>query len=134
MAAFRLMLEAALLDPRNTVFVQVSESCFPLYHPAFIWSQLMSEAHISRVAFSPLPWYRWHDKMATHIMGYQTMRKGSQWVSLSRMHALLAAQDEHVWGQFSAYCRTLVCSLQLCALHPAVLLASQASVSPLPLF
>ena len=32
--------------------------------------------------------------------------KSSQWVGLTRMHAMLVTQDDHVWPRFDKYCRT----------------------------
>jgi hypothetical protein len=105
-AALRLLLAAALAESRNSVFVSISEACVPLYHPAFVWAQLMSEAHVSRVMFEPMQWLRWHSKMATGVLSFPLARKSSQWMSLSRAHATLAAYEQHVWPQFEAYCQT----------------------------
>lgn len=87
--------------------LQVSAACYPLHHPALVWAQLLAEAHVSRVKFAPLPWYRWHEKLGSEYVDYRRVRRGSQWLTLSRAHALLAVTDEHVWGKFSAYCRTM---------------------------
>lgn len=107
-AAHRALLAAALQDPRNTMFVLLSESCAPIYHPAVVWAQLISESHISRVGQGMYNGWRWHGYMHTDHLWGQHFRKSSQWSSLTRMHALLAIHDEHVWPQFAQFCRTLV--------------------------
>lgn len=107
-AAHRALLAAALQDPRNTMFVLLSESCTPIYHPAVVWAQLISESHVSRVSQGIYNGWRWHGFMHTDHLWGQHFRKTSQWSSLTRMHALLAVHDEHVWPQFAQFCRTLV--------------------------
>ena len=32
--------------------------------------------------------------------------KSSQWVGLTRMHAMLVVEDDHVWPRFDRFCRT----------------------------
>jgi hypothetical protein len=106
--AHRLLLRAALKDPANAMFVLASESCIPLYHPALFWTQLMSEMHISRMSDGMFGVHRWSAKMATDLFKPGHFRKGSQFSSLTRMHAQIVAYDEHVWPQFQAFCRTQV--------------------------
>ena len=96
------------------MFLLVSESCIPLYHPALFWAQLMAESHVSRVAQSRYHIGRWHGQMATDHLRGPNFRKSPQWSSLTRMHALLAVQDQHVWVQFEQFCRTLVCCCCCC--------------------
>lgn len=107
-AAHRALLAAALQDPRNSMFVLLSESCVPLYHPAAIWSQLIAESHISRVSQGTFNGWRWHGNMHTDHFWGMHFRKSAQWSSLTRMHAQLVVEDEHVWPQFAQFCRTLV--------------------------
>lgn len=119
--AHRALLAAALQNPRNSMFLLLSESCTPLYHPAVIWAQLAAESHLSRVAQGFFDTMRWHGNMESpHLQGQQ-FRKSPQWSSLTRMHALLATRDEHVWPQFAQFCRTLVrcacCALRHAQLH-----------------
>ena len=107
-AAHRLLLQEALKDPRNTMFVLVSETCIPLHHPALFYTQLMAESHISRVGSGHKDPHRWFHLMGTEHLKPGHFRKGSQWLTLTRMHAELAATDTHVWSQFRRYCRTQV--------------------------
>ena len=108
----RLLLAEALKDNANAMFVLVSESCMPLYHPALFWAQLMSESHVSRMSDGMFGVHRWSPKMATTHFKPGHFRKGSQFSSLTRMHAQYVAYDQHVWTQFHAYCKTQVrCSV-----------------------
>ena len=90
------------------MFLLVSESCVPLYHPALFWTQLQSESHISRVNDGVFSVERWSNMMATELLRFEHFRKGAQWSSLTRMHAQVVAHDEHVWTQFQAFCHSLV--------------------------
>jgi hypothetical protein len=106
--AFRQLLRAALMDRRNSMFLLVSEACIPLYHPALIWAQLMAESHVSRVAEGQHNMVRWVPEMETPALKMEHFQKSQQWTSLTRMHAELAAYDEHVWTQFRRFCVTQV--------------------------
>ena len=106
--AHRRLLAAALKDERNSMFVLGSESCIPLYHPALFWTQRQSESHLSRMGDGLFGVSRWSPKMATKQLLPGHFRKNAHWSSLTRMHAMIAAYDEHVWPQFKAFCRTLV--------------------------
>ena len=66
-AAHRKLLRAALEEPSNTMFVLLSESCVPLYHPALFWTQLMTEAHLSRVDVGRYSEHRWNSIMETEV-------------------------------------------------------------------
>jgi Core-2/I-Branching enzyme len=107
-AAHRILLRAALAEEANAMFVLVSEACIPLYHPALLWAQLISEAHMSRVGSEPEDQQRWSDKIATGHLRKEHFRKSQQWTSLARAHAQYVAFDEHVWTQFELYCRVQV--------------------------
>ena len=106
--AHRVLLAEALKDGANTMFALVSESCVPLYHPALFWAQLIAESHVSRMSDGMFGVHRWSPKMATEHFKPGHFRKGSQFSSLTRMHAQYVAYDEHVWTQFHAYCKTQV--------------------------
>lgn len=108
--ALRLLLRAALSNPRNDKFVLLSESDIPLYHPALIWTQLTVEEN-SRTMLRPRTAF-WLDAMATAHLQREQFKKASQWVSLTRRHANIAAYDNHVYPVMTAYCRTEVhCSV-----------------------
>lgn len=116
-AAHRRLLRAALADASNTAFALVSESCIPLYHPALLWAQLLSEAHVSRVSDGAYSVHRWNDAMSTEHLRESHFQKSSQWSSLSRAHADIIANDQHVWPVFKTYCRALVRCPTMHALH-----------------
>lgn len=105
-AAHKALLRAALKDPRNTMFILVSEVCVPLHHPALMWSQLMSEAHVSRVSAITEDMQRWWWGMEYGSLQREKFLKSSQWVGLTRMHAMIVAEDDHVWPRFDKFCRT----------------------------
>jgi Core-2/I-Branching enzyme len=90
------------------MFVLLSESCIPLYHPALFWTQLLAEAHVSRVSDGVYSEHRWNDRMRTARLNSGNFRKSSQWSSLTRAHAQIVATDLHVWPMFRTYCRALV--------------------------
>lgn len=100
--ASRHLLRAALASPRNAVFVLLSESCFPLYHPGVMWAQHMSEAHTSRVSQKSSP--RWTPLMETDLFGLEHAKKSNQWFTLSRAHAAIVAEDSYVFDIVQAYC------------------------------
>eukprot|EP00892_Ulva_mutabilis_P008505 jgi/Ulvmu1/6026/UM267_0002.1 len=104
--AHRLLLRAALRDVANSMFLLISEACVPLHHPALMWAQLMAESHVSRVAARSIVAAQFPAQLATRHMRPRHFKKSSQWVGLTRMHAALAAADEHVWPQFQTFCRT----------------------------
>lgn len=91
------------------MFVLVSEVCVPLHHPALLWAQLIAESHVSRVAARRMDAAQFDPAMVTPHLRPEHLHKSSQWVSLTRMHAALAAEDEHVWPQFERFCRSGVC-------------------------
>ena len=81
--AHRKLLQAALSNPRNTMFLLVSEVCAPLHHPALFWAQLMAEAHVSRVDDKAQDMQRFKREMAYGALRRATFQKSSQWVSLT---------------------------------------------------
>lgn len=123
--AHRNLLRAALTNPRNTMFLLISEVCVPLHHPALLWVQLMAEAHISRVDDKSEDMQRFQAVMGFGAFRRKNFQKSSQWVSLTRMHAALVAYDDYVWPRFDNFCRTGVRSL---ALLPNDMLAPGASM------
>jgi hypothetical protein len=109
--AHKTLLRTALEDPRNSMFILVSEVCVPVHHPALFWSQLMAEAHVSRVTGKQEDVQRWWNGMEYGYLTQEKFLKSSQWVGLSRMHAMLVVEDMHVWPRFDRFCRTGVRSL-----------------------
>jgi hypothetical protein len=107
-SAFKLLLAEALKDPRNSMFLLVSETCIPLHHPALFYAQLMAESHLSRVNNGIYNPQRWFHRMATSHLRPSHFQKSDQWVSLTRMHADLVVRDTHVWSQFQRYCKSQV--------------------------
>lgn len=69
---------------------------------------MMAEAHVSRVSNGRYNLERWNDAMETRYLKFENFQKGDQWMALTRMHAEIVVNDEHVWSQFEMYCRTQV--------------------------
>jgi Core-2/I-Branching enzyme len=132
--AHKALLRAALEDPRNTMFILISEVCVPLHHPALMWSQLMAEAHVSRVTGKQEDMQRWWDGMQYGSLNQERFLKSSQWVGLSRMHAMLVVEDDHVWPRFDKYCRTGVRALLSDLYFPASVVDSALLSRKQPVF
>ncbi|CAL8469170.1 g8711 [Coccomyxa elongata] len=107
--ATKALLRAALLEESNKKLMLLSESCVPLYPPALIYQQLMSEPK-SRINACPhrhmMPW-RWHPKMARGEQVRITprlWRKTSQWFAIERGLARIIADDTAVADLFRETC------------------------------
>lgn len=126
-SAYKLLLEAALQDRRNSMFLLVSETCIPLHHPALVWAQLIAESHVSRIAAGAYSGVRWSELMATTHLRREHFLKGAQWHTLTRMHAELVLRDKHVWSQFEKFCITQVRASSLNTARRARLTCSQST-------
>lgn len=131
--AHRKLLQAALTNPQNTMFLLISEVCVPLHHPALLWAQLMAESHVSRVDDKAQDMQRFKREMAYGALTKATFQKSSQWVSLTRMHALLVLKDDHVWPRFDNFCRTGVCMHSLRSRCPSLQRPAVVTPSIVPL-
>eukprot|EP01025_Chloroclados_australasicus_P061176 TRINITY_DN799_c0_g1_i1.p1 TRINITY_DN799_c0_g1~~TRINITY_DN799_c0_g1_i1.p1 ORF type:complete len:501 (+),score=28.27 TRINITY_DN799_c0_g1_i1:147-1649(+) len=105
--AERKLLQAALQDPLNTKFVLLSESCIPLYHPAFLYTQILNE-QLSRLnsCKKGINLSRWSVLMQTPHFNISHWRKSSQWWTITRAHAKLFIKDKHIDSQMKSYCST----------------------------
>lgn len=109
--AEKRLLEAALADPANVLFVFLSDSCMPLYPPLPTYLQLIQEDK-SRINAcdkkqNDRQVYRWQPGMLKANVTQSMWRKSSQWVSLQRHHAQAVADDTTVDAVFreECYCR-----------------------------
>ncbi|KAK9841452.1 hypothetical protein WJX74_006045 [Apatococcus lobatus] len=110
-SATRLLLTAALAEPFNQRFVLLGDTAIPLYSPLVTYHQLMTEEK-SRVdacgphgGFHEVNDWRWHDSMAKGTgLQREHWRKSSQWFSLLRHHAEMAATDAEVNAAFETHC------------------------------
>ncbi|CAB4304634.1 unnamed protein product [Prunus armeniaca] len=89
--AERLLLEEALYDPANQIFV-LSDSCVPLYNFSYILQLCNVFSKKLCGQMSPtIPEERW--------------RKGSQWITLVRRHAEIVVDDHTVFPVFRKFCK-----------------------------
>eukprot|EP00891_Asterochloris_glomerata_P002641 jgi/Astpho2/2641/fgenesh1_pg.00049_%23_18_t len=104
----RRMIMAALQDPLNQFFIQLSESCVPIYPPAMVHQQLLQDTR-SRINACPDTGldtnpYRWNWRMWREDFDQSVWRKNSQWFGLKRKHAELVAADDYISSIFEEHC------------------------------
>ncbi|KAL5199249.1 hypothetical protein ABZP36_020452 [Zizania latifolia] len=105
--AERRLLANALQDPDNQHFVLLSESCVPLHNFDYVYSYLM-ETNISFVDCfddpGPHGTGRYSDHMLPEIVK-RDWRKGAQWFTVKRQHAVLILSDFLYYAKFKRYCK-----------------------------
>ncbi|KAK8490399.1 hypothetical protein V6N11_083544 [Hibiscus sabdariffa] len=94
--AERRLLAHALKDPNNQHFVLLSESCIPLHDFDHVYNYLI-HANMSFV-----DWYSEH--MLPEVEK-KDFRKGAQWFSIKRQHALVVMADNLYYSRFRDYCK-----------------------------
>lgn len=95
--AERRLLAAALGDPANQRFVLLSESCLPIFNFTHVFDYLFS-TNSSFITSHDSAW-RYRYSMAP-LIKKKEFRKGSQWFTLVRKHAMLVVQDEVFYQKF----------------------------------
>nr|KJB53734.1 hypothetical protein B456_009G002900 [Gossypium raimondii] len=105
--AERRLLAHALKDPDNQQFVLLSESCIPLHSFDYVYDYLM-HANMSFVDcfFDPGP--HGHGRYSKHMLPVvekKDFRKGAQWFSIRRQHALVVMADSLYYSRFRDYCK-----------------------------
>ncbi|XP_021744116.1 uncharacterized protein LOC110710162 [Chenopodium quinoa] len=105
--AERRLLAHALKDPDNQHFVLLSDSCIPLHNFDYIYNYLM----FTNVSFldcfldlGPHGTGRYSEHMLPEIEK-DDFRKGSQWFTMKRQHALIVMADSLYYRKFKLYCR-----------------------------
>eukprot|EP00271_Cylindrocystis_brebissonii_P011064 TRINITY_DN2777_c1_g1_i1.p1 TRINITY_DN2777_c1_g1~~TRINITY_DN2777_c1_g1_i1.p1 ORF type:complete len:456 (-),score=55.86 TRINITY_DN2777_c1_g1_i1:361-1728(-) len=105
-AAERRLLAWALLEPANQVFVLASESCIPLQGFRYVYSYLMDGQQSFVDCFDdpgPHGQGRYLSSMGPEVP-LDKFRKGSQWFSLKRRHAVAVVADTLFYNKFQQYC------------------------------
>ncbi|XP_078446094.1 glycosyltransferase BC10-like isoform X2 [Wolffia australiana] len=102
--AERLLFKSALEDPANQRFVLLSESCVPLYNFSYTYSYLMSSSKSFINSFVIQNNSRYNPDMYPTILRNK-WRKGSQWVTLVRKHAVLVTKDNVIFPVFKKHCK-----------------------------
>ncbi|KAL2340556.1 hypothetical protein Fmac_008496 [Flemingia macrophylla] len=106
-AAERRLLANALQDPDNQQFVLLSDSCVPLYTFDYIFDYLMY-TNISFVDCFKDPGPHGNGRYSERMLPEVEMkdfRKGAQWFSLKRQHAITVMADNLYYSKFRAYCQ-----------------------------
>ncbi|KAJ8486370.1 hypothetical protein OPV22_018855 [Ensete ventricosum] len=105
--AERRLLANALQDPDNQHFVLLSDSCVPLHNFDYVYNYLMG----TNVSFIDCFWdpgphgnARYTEHMLPEIEE-KDFRKGSQWFSMKRRHALIVLADNLYYTKFKLYCK-----------------------------
>ncbi|WOL13190.1 hypothetical protein Cni_G21959 [Canna indica] len=105
--AEKRLLANALQDPDNQHFVLLSESCVPLHNFDYVYDYLMG-ANVSFIDsfWDPGPQGngRYSEYMLPEIK-VKEFRKGSQWFSMKRQHALIIMADNLYFTKFRLYCK-----------------------------
>ena len=104
--AERRLLANALQDPNNQHFVLLSDSCVPLYSFDYIFDYLMY-TNISFVDCfkdpGPVGNGRYSERMLPEV-DIKDFRKGAQWFSMKRQHAVMVMADNLYYSKFKAHC------------------------------
>ncbi|KAG6384824.1 hypothetical protein SASPL_153643 [Salvia splendens] len=105
--AERRLLGHALKDPGNQHFVLLSDSCIPLRDFDFVYNYLM----YTNVSFvdcfedpGPHGSGRYSENMLPEVEK-QDFRKGAQWFTMKRQHAVIVMADNLYYSKFRDYCR-----------------------------
>lgn len=105
--AERRLLTNALRDDNNQHFVLLSESCIPLRSFDFVYDYLLGY-NISFVDCFDDPGHdgrgRYRDVLLPEIQKKE-WRKGAQWFTMKRQHALLVVADYLYYSKFRRFCR-----------------------------
>ncbi|KAL9227199.1 hypothetical protein vseg_002921 [Gypsophila vaccaria] len=105
--AERRLLSHALRDIDNQHFVLLSDSCVPLHNFDYVFNYLV----FTNVSFidsfadpGPHGNGRYSDRMLPEVEKTD-FRKGSQWFTMKRQHALILMTDSLYYKKFKLYCR-----------------------------
>ncbi|KAG8656753.1 hypothetical protein MANES_03G002800v8 [Manihot esculenta] len=106
-AAEKRLLARALLDPDNQQFVLLSESCVPLHTFDYVYNYLMF-TNVSYIEcfedLGPDGSGRYSEHMMPEV-DKQDFRKGSQWFSMKRQHAVIVMSDFLYYTKFRLFCK-----------------------------
>ncbi|KAL6843742.1 hypothetical protein ACP4OV_026313 [Aristida adscensionis] len=105
--AERRLLANALEDTENQHFVLLSDSCVPLHNFDYIYDYLMgSNLSFIDCFYDPGPHgnFRYSQNMLPEVRETD-FRKGSQWFSVKRQHALMIIADGLYHTKFKLHCR-----------------------------
>ncbi|XP_077216363.1 glycosyltransferase BC10-like [Tasmannia lanceolata] len=105
--AEKRLLANALQDTDNQHFVLLSDSCVPLHDFDYVYNYLM-DTNMSFVDCfedpGPLGSGRYSEQMLPEVE-IKDFRKGAQWFSMKRQHALLVLSDSLYYNKFKQFCK-----------------------------
>ncbi|CAM6096956.1 unnamed protein product [Calypogeia fissa] len=104
--AERLLLAAALEDPKNERFLLLSDSCVPLYTFKYVFDYVVTSPRSFVDSFIDYNDERYNPRMAPDIKE-DRWRKGSQWFVLLRKHAEAIVADKTIFPNFQKHCKRL---------------------------
>ncbi|XP_073010655.1 glycosyltransferase BC10-like [Typha latifolia] len=105
--AEKRLLANALQDADNQHFVLLSESCVPLHNFDYIYNYLMG-TNISFIDCFEDPGPHGTGRYSEHMLPEiekKDWRKGAQWFSVKRQHAVLILADSLYYSKFKLYCK-----------------------------
>ncbi|XP_068642285.1 glycosyltransferase BC10-like [Aristolochia californica] len=105
--AEKRLLASALQDIDNQHFILLSDSCIPLHNFDYVYNYLM-DTNISFVDCfedpGPHGTGRYIERMLPEVEK-KAFRKGAQWFSMARRHAMVVLTDSLYYTKFKLYCR-----------------------------
>ncbi|XP_057466898.1 glycosyltransferase BC10-like [Actinidia eriantha] len=105
--AERRLLANALKDPDNQHFVLLSDSCIPLHDFDYVYNYLM-HTNISFVDCFEDPGPHGSGRYSDHMLPEVekiNFRKGAQWFTMKRQHAIIIMADSLYYTKFRDYCK-----------------------------
>ncbi|XP_010913756.2 glycosyltransferase BC10 isoform X1 [Elaeis guineensis] len=105
--AEKRLLANALQDTDNQRFVLLSDSCIPLHDFDYVYNYLMG-TNISFIDCFQDPGPHGNGRYSKHMLPEveeRDFRKGAQWFSVKRQHALLILADSLYYTKFKLYCK-----------------------------
>ncbi|KAK7283041.1 hypothetical protein RIF29_12260 [Crotalaria pallida] len=105
--AEKRLLARALLDPDNQHFVLLSESCVPVRHFEYVYNYLLF-TNVSFIECYNDPGPHGTGRYIHHMLPEveeKDFRKGSQWFSMKRQHAIIVMADSLYYTKFKHHCR-----------------------------
>ncbi|KAJ4958351.1 hypothetical protein NE237_025462 [Protea cynaroides] len=105
--AERRLLANALQDPDNQQFVLLSDSCVPLHNFDYVYNYLM-DTNISFIDCFDDPGPHGTGRYSEHMLPEvekKDFRKGAQWFSMKRQHAVIVMADVLYYTKFKNYCQ-----------------------------
>ncbi|KAK2970513.1 hypothetical protein RJ640_001718 [Escallonia rubra] len=107
--AERRLVANALKDPDNQHFVLLSDSCIPLRDFDYVYNYLMY-TNVSFVDSFTDPGPHGSGRYSEHMLPEvekKDFRKGAQWFTMKRQHAVITTADSLYYTIFRDYCKML---------------------------